>query len=157
MTEGIQECDFCGAEEWANTSLRGKPTVQYNDGAPRATVPNTILCFDCAKEVSDYLEARSNISNQDTEGLSPFGEADAETLLDRLRENEHLVMDLERGSGYGIRAVNGEWRRAIVRLPGPAKVETLSRKEVRDLILDAKRLTLKHFDPSAWKRFERTG
>lgn len=155
MDSEIQECDFCGAEEMSNTILRGNPTVEYLDGPPRASVPSTVLCYDCAQDVSDYLEVRTRKTNEDVDGLAPFRETDAQALLDRLVENEYLVMELGRGSGYGIRAVGDEWKHAVFRAPGPATVETLTREEVRDLILRAKRLTLKHFDPSAWERFER--
>lgn len=155
MNPEVRECDFCGTEEMANTILDDTPTVRYSDGPPRASIPTTVLCYDCAQDVTDYLKARSKKSNQDGDGLAPFGDTDAQAILDRLVENEHLVIEFGRGSGYGIRAVGDEWKHAVFRAPGPATVETLTREEVRDRILRAKRLTLKHFDPDAWERFER--
>jgi hypothetical protein len=156
MTQSVsRECAFCGAEEMSNTVLRSDPTVEYMDGPPRASVPSTVLCYDCAQDVSDYLDARSESAPETPDGLAPFGEQDADALLDRLAANEHLVLERGRGSGYGIRVVDGTWKHAVFRAPGPPVIETLTRDEVRDLILDAKRVTLKHFDPSAWERFER--
>lgn len=156
MESEIRACDICGAEEMSNTVLGTSPTVKYSDGPPMASVPGAVLCYDCAQDVSDYLTARAGTSNEEGPGLAPFGEADAQAVLDRLEENEHLVLELGRGVGYGIRAVDGEWKHAVFRAPGPATIETLTRAEVRERILNAKRLTLKHFDPSAWERYERS-
>lgn len=150
-----RECEFCGTEEISNTVLGSEPTMEYLDGPPRASVPSTVLCYDCAQDVSDYLEARSDKSLETQDGLAPFGKQDANALLDRLVENKQLVMEPGRGSGYGIRSVNGTWKHAVFRAPGPPMIETLTRGEVRDIVLNAKRITLKHFDPSAWERFER--
>ena len=47
-------------------------------------------------------------SNEDVVGPSPFGEEDAQALLDQLLENEHLVLELGRVVGYGVRVVNEE-------------------------------------------------
>lgn len=154
MDSRTRECDFCGTKEMSNTILDGKPTVEYLDGPPRASVPSTVLCFDCAQDVSDYLEARNRETNQAVDRRTPFGEADVQALLERVMKNEQLVMEFERGSGYGIRFVNNEWKHAVFRAPGPPMVETLTQEEVKDRILGAKRLTLKQFDLSAWKRFE---
>jgi len=154
MDSRTRECDFCGTKEMSNTILDGQPTVEYLDGPPRASVPSTVLCFDCAQDVSDYLEARNKETNQAVERRAPFGEADAQALLERLIKNEQLVMEFERGSGYGIRFVDNEWKHAVFRAPGPPIVETLTQEEVQDRILGAKRLTLKQFDLSAWKRFK---
>jgi hypothetical protein len=151
----IQPCNFCGVEEISNTKLSSDWMVRYEDGPARASVPGVILCYDCAQDVSDYFEARTMESNEDVVGRSPFGEEDAQALLNRLLENEHLVLEPGRAAGYGVRAVDGEWKRAVFRAPGPLTIETLTQDEVRDLILSAKRLTLKHLDPSAWERFER--
>jgi len=152
-----QECDFCGVEEMSNGILHSDRTVEYCDGPPSASVPTTILCYDCAQDVSDYLETRANKTNQSPDGLAPFEEADAQALLDRLAENNELVIELGRSSGYGIRVIDGEWKRAICPNPAPPMVEELTRKEVLDRILSAKRLTLKQLDPSAWERFETDG
>jgi hypothetical protein len=151
---GTQKCDFCGAEEMSNTILHGRPTVEYLDGPPRASVPSTVLCSDCAQDVSDYLEARNKNPNQTVDGRGPFEDADAQAILERLMKNKDLVMEFGRGSGYGIRYVDNEWKYAVFRAPGPATIETLTQKEVQDRILRANRLTLKQFDPSAWERFE---
>lgn len=154
MDSRTRECDFCGTKEMSNTILDSKPTVEYLDGPPRASVPSTVLCFDCAQDVSDYLEARNKETNQAVDSRAPFGEADAQALLERLIKNEQLVMEFGRGSGYGIRFVDNEWKHAVFRAPGPPMVESLTQEEVQDRILGAKRLTLKQFDLSAWKRFE---
>jgi hypothetical protein len=146
-------CSFCGTVSISNAILSSDPTVEYVDGDPRVSIQSIVLCHDCAEDVSDYFKERSGQSNEKKVGLSPFGEDDADVLLDRLLENDHLVMDI--GFGYGIRAVEGDWKYAIMRLPGPPDVETLERSEVKDKILNAKRLTLKHLDLTAWKEFER--
>ncbi|MDS0261060.1 hypothetical protein NDI56_16805 [Haloarcula sp. S1CR25-12] len=138
----------------SNTVLTGAETVEYLDGAPRASLPSTVLCYDCARDVRDYLEARKAIENEDSDGLAPFGEADAEAVLDRMVDNEHLVLELGRESGYGIRSRDGVWKHAVFRAPGPSTIERLTRAEVRTRILNAKRLTLKQFDPVAWDRFD---
>lgn len=151
---GRQPCDFCGTEEMSNTVLSSDPTVRYMDGPPQASITGAILCYDCAQDVSDYLEVRKSDSEGAVDGRAPFGEADARALLERLQDNNHLVVETGRESGYGVRAVDGDWRHAVFRAPGPATIETLTRDEVRDMILDAKRLTLKHLDPAAWNRFE---
>lgn len=151
----VRPCDFCGIEEISNTKLSSDWMVKYEDGPARASVTGVVLCYDCAQDVNDYFEARTMKSNEDVAGLAPFGEADAQALLNRLLENEHLVLKPDRAVGYGVRAVDGEWKRAVFRAPGPLTVETLTREEVRELILSATRLTLKHLDPSAWERFER--
>jgi len=152
---GIRPCDFCGAKEAANTRLTSEPTVRYEDGPSRASIAGAILCYDCAEDMSDYVEARKRESADPVDGLSPFGEADARALLDRLQQNEHLVMKTARSSGYGVRAVDGELKYAVFRAPGPLTIETLSQEDVREIVLNAKRLTLKHFDQSAWDRFKR--
>ncbi|WP_143421201.1 hypothetical protein [Halorubrum ezzemoulense] len=146
-------CSFCGTVSYTNAILSSEPTVEYYDGGPQASVQTVVLCHDCANDVSDYFQERSGKPDEKEAGLSPFGEDDADALLSRLLENEHLVIDT--GVGYGIRAVDGDWKYAIMRLPGPPDVEALERREVKDMILDAKRLTLKHLDPSAWEEFER--
>lgn len=151
----LQPCDFCGVEEMSNTRLTSDWTIRYEDGPQRASVTSVVLCYDCAQDVNEYFEARTSESDDSVAGLAPFGEDDARVLLERLLENEHLVLEPGRASGYGVRAVDGEWKHAVFRAPGPLTIETLTRKEVRKLILSAKRLTLKHLDPSAWERFER--
>ena len=155
MDQEIRDCDFCGSEEVSNRILQGEPIIEFLDGPLGVSVPNTVLCDDCTQDVSDYLRARTAETNQDLAGLSPFEEADAQAVLDRLVENEHLVMELGQESGYGIRFVDNEWKRAVSRIPSPPTVVTLNQEEVRDLILRAKRLTLKQFDSSAWEGFER--
>ena len=147
----LQACDFCGIEEMSNTEIRAEATTEYLDGPPHAWVPTIVLCRDCAQEVSDYLEGRAGKSDV----ISPFTEEDAQALLDRLVENEDLVLELGRTSGYGIHAVGDEFEYAFVQEPIPETIKTLTRREVRDLILNARRLTIKRFDPSTWEWFER--
>lgn len=163
-----EPCEFCGTQEMSNTMLGSEPTIEYLDGPARASVTGAVLCYDCAQDVSDYIESRKIESPEDVhgpspfgetdeeaiEGLYPFGEKDAEAILDRLQENEHLVMEMGRSSGYGVRAIDGEWKRAVFFAPGPRTIKNLTRDEVRRLVLDAKRLTIKHLDSEGWRRYE---
>ncbi|MBX0288616.1 hypothetical protein [Haloarcula salinisoli] len=147
-------CEFCGTEAMSNTVLTSEPTIRYLDGPPMASVTDVVLCYDCAQDVTDYLEVRTSDSEETVEGPAPFGEADAQAVLERLQANDQLVLETGRESGYGVRAVDGDWNHAVFRAPGPATVETLARDDVREMIVGAKRLALKQFDPAAWRRFE---
>lgn len=154
MNPEIRDCDFCGAEGVYNRILQGEPMIEFYDMPPGVSIPSTVLCEDCTQDVSDYLSARTTQPDQDVIGDSPFGEADAQALLGRLEANNHLVMELGRNSGNGIRAVDNEWKKVVPQLPFQPVVVTLSREEVRDLILEAKRLTVKRFDSAAWDGLE---
>lgn len=181
MTDREYEaCAFCGTSEYRNARLSSEPTEQYVDGAPRASVPEIVLCYDCAEDVSGYLAARTADTDTDGSGRSPFdrlarylggrdgtdasetrespfGAADARVLMERLQANDDLVLDLGGGHGYGIRFVDGEWHHAVRPDPAPPTVRTRTRAEVRQAIEDAQRLLLKRFDPAAWERFEDSG
>lgn len=151
---GEQPCDFCGITEMSNTEIRANRTVQYNDGPALASIPTTVLCYECAEEVTDYLHSRRRSATDDDGGTSPFGEADVEALLERLEHNDNLVLQTDSHFYLGIRAVDGDWKRAGSFSPGSASVRSLDRSDVRDLILSSRRLTLKHVDREAWERYE---
>lgn len=146
-----QACDFCGVNQESNVRIVDQPTSEYLDDPRKASLPNTVLCYECAEEVSNYLNSRSKRSTEKEEGSTPFSEADSQALLDQIVENNSLVLQVGRAT-MGIRFINGEWRRAFFPPPGPAMVETLTREDVRDRILSAKQVTIKRFDRSAWKR-----
>lgn len=158
MTESKQSnqdvgpCDVCGTEDFQNTVISSEGGVHILDGRSAASVPRTVVCYDCSKIVTDYLQSLIGQSNKLVNGLSPFVEADADALIECLRENELLVMGLVRDWTYDVRFVDGKWKRVVLRLPAPPNVEATSEEEVRADILDAKHITLKHFDPSAWEQ-----
>ena len=147
-------CDFCGTVDTANSLIDYNPIEDYVDGPPHASIPRTVLCYDCAQYVSDYLKARAGNVDQNENNPSPFEEADAEALLDRLKENESLVLVPEKERQHGIRFVDGEWLHAFTRIRKPM-VSTNSRDEIRDTILNTHRLTLRKFDSSGWNQFKR--
>lgn len=150
----VGPCDVCGTEDFQNTVILSEGGIDILDGRSAASVPRTVVCYECAQVVTDYLQSLIGHPNTLNKGRSPFGEPDADTLINCLIENEHLVMELSRKSIYDVRFVDGEWKRVVLRLPSPPSVEATSEEEVRDAILNAKEITLKHLDPSAWEQFE---
>lgn len=152
MQNNDEPCSICGRSAMSNARVSSRRTVEYLDGPPVASIPSVVVCHDCADEVTDYLNERTGNTESPSNRHSLFEEEDAETLADRLVENDQLVLDP--GYGYGIRHVDGEWKQAIMPLPAPPTIETMDREEVEETIQSAARVTLKRLDQAAWDRHQ---
>lgn len=152
---GQAACDICGEEAMTNAVIRSEPTTTYHDGPTSASVPRTVVCVDCAREVSECLEARIGDTHDPPTRESAFSDRDADAILDRLQADPTLLVDP--GRAYGVRYVDSEWRLAELVPAEGHRMRTLSRAEVADIIEDARRITLKQLDRERWREYESKG
>jgi hypothetical protein len=139
----IPPCDICGEGGISNISIR-VVTNDYHDGPAPAQLPRMSFCRDCADDVSKYLKERAGKLKKNEEGKSPFSEPDAEELLNKLEENEQLVLET---CSHGYRHEDGNLKLAITPTPSPPD-------ELIDRISSAPRITLKRLDEEAWKEYK---
>lgn len=152
MDDEMVPCEFCGEERISNSRIIAQRTVDYLDGPNPARIPETVLCQDCAAEVTDYFNERIQESDNSPEVRSAFTEEDVDVILERLKENSRLVLGPT--SGYGLRYKDGEWKFARHALPDPPAVITFNREQAEELILESPKISLSRLDKAAWNRFK---
>ena len=145
-----EQCDFCGKSSGTNIRLTYEEIVEVTE-AIYPSIPQTVLCKNCAEDVSNYLQRKDALAKSEDD--SPFTESDANDILRMVKQHDDLILQIP-NHGDGYRYIEGDWIIAMTPFLGPAQTEVHDQNEVRDMILSSPQVSIRQADEEAWEFYE---